>query len=188
VPRFNIDRAARGRPLLQVAAHGRWESADVAPLPLTRESVDEVLYRLGAPEVAVEVLWPGPPAVFVGARVAGGDRPRLGRLAARSDWTPTRALQVLAGGPLGPPVHAELGAINAWRSVGAVPIGLDADAATIASALAGRADLALCHRPVALEILSEEPRQAWWAIEVSSREAGAHRVRVDQVVRLLSRA
>ena len=180
-----IDRAARGTPQLQVAAEGWWEHATAAPLPLTPGGVDGLLDAFGATEVGVEVLWSGPPAVFVGARVGRVDRPLLREIAARWDWTPSQALEILAGGPLGPPVRAELGAVNAWRSVEPLPLRLDADAPAIETALAGRTDLASCHRPVALEIVHEKPRHAWWAIEVSSRQAGMHQVRVERVAQLL---
>jgi hypothetical protein len=111
--------------------------------------------------------------------------PLTREIAARSGWTPSQALETLAGGPLGPPVRAELGAVNAWRSVEPLPLPIGADAAAIEAALADRTDLARCHRPVALEIVHQKPRQAWWAIEVSSHQAGMHQVRVERVAQLL---
>jgi hypothetical protein len=187
VPPAEVDRAARGAPQLQVAADGWWERAQVASLPLPPGGVERLLEAPGATEVAVEVIWWGPPVVFVGAVVDRVARRSLRRIAARADWTPSEALDVLAGGPPGPPVRAELGAVNAWRSVGPLPLTVDADAAAIEAALAGRRDLARCHLPVALELVHESPRRAWWAIEVSARRAGRHHVRVERVAQLLRR-
>jgi hypothetical protein len=183
-----LDRAVRGTPQLQIAADGWWEHAKTAPLPLTPGGVDGLLDAFGATEVGVEVLWPGPPTVFVGARVGRVDRPLVREIATRWDWTPSQALEILARGPLGPPVRAELGAINAWRSVEPLHLRIDADASAIETALAGRTDLACCDRPVALEIVHETPQQAWWAIEVSSRRAGTHPVRVEQLAQVLRAA
>jgi len=180
-----LERRARGAPLLQVAFDGWWErAASVAP-PTSPSEADRLLERPEADDVAVEVLWPGPPVVFVGARFARADRPPLRELAARADWTPSRALELLASGPLGPAVRAELGAVNAWRSVGPLPLALDAHPAAIARALADRPQLATCRVPVALEVVHEHPREAWWAIEVSVAPAGAHEVRLERVTEAL---
>jgi hypothetical protein len=181
----DLDRAARGTPQLQVATHGRWELAETAPLPLTSGGVGGMVEALAGTEVAVEVLWPGPPIVFVGARASSIDRLPVREIAARRDRTPSQALRILADSRLGTAVRAELGAVNAWQSVGPLPVQIDADALALETALASRLDLACCDRPVALEIVHHGARQAWWAIEVSSREAGTHRVRVARVVQLL---
>jgi hypothetical protein len=186
VPSVEVDQAARGAPQLQVAADGWWERAQVARLPVPSDRLDELLDAPGAREVAVEVVWWGPPVVFVGAPVDRARRAPVRRIAARADWTPSEALAILAGGPPGPPVRAELGAVNAWRSVGPLSLALDSDSAAIESALAGRPDLARCERPVALELVHERLGRAWWAIEVSSPRAGRHEVRVELVARLLA--
>lgn len=198
-----VERAASGRPVLQIAIDGWWERAEIIPLPFEdarespagiaaptageviaaaddapgdRAAVGEVIAAAG--ERAVEVLWPGPPVVFVGARFRG-ERPPLAELGARADWTPATALEVLAGGALGPAVRAELGAVNAWRTVGPLPVRLDATADDLAQDLAARPDLAHCPHPVALEVVYEANREAWWAIEVSEPVA-------ERVVRLLA--
>jgi hypothetical protein len=163
---------------------GWWEYASAVQLPAMTE-VDRLLEGRSERELAVEVLWSGPPIVFVGARFGSGSRPPLREIAARGDWTPSQALRILAGGPLGPPVRAELGAVNAWRSVGSLPLEIDARAGAIKGALVRRADLACCRRPIALEVVHEHPREAWWAIEVSVRHDETHRVRVERVAELL---
>jgi hypothetical protein len=66
------------------------------------------------------------------------------------------------------------------------PLGLDIDApaAAIERALVRRATLAYCRVPVALEVVHLEPRESWWAIEVSVPDGDMHRVRVDRVAEL----
>jgi hypothetical protein len=182
-----VEHAASGVPVLQVAVDGWWERAASAALPGSAEDVERLLEAAGTGEAAVEVLWPGPPVVFVGARFARG-RPPLRELAARADWSPSQALRALAGGPLGPPVRAELGAFNAWRSLGPLRLALDATAPAVRQALARRPDLAHCPRPVALEIAHDRPREAWWAIEVSVPRDAAHAVSADRVAQLLAAA
>jgi len=176
-----LERRARGAPLLQVAFDGWWEHAAAAALPTSPEEADRLLGSPGRDDVAVEVLRPGPPVVFVGARFGGADGPPLRQLAARADWTPTRALELLAPGPLGPAVRAELGAVNAWRSIRPLPLALDAQPAAIARALADRPRLATCTVPVALEVVHDQPHEAWWAIEVSVPRGRGHEVRVERV-------
>jgi hypothetical protein len=153
---------------------------------LSLRALETLLERLAETEVAAEVLWPGPPTGFVGARFRRTERSHLRVIAARANCAPSYALKALAGGSLGPAVRAELGAVNAWHSVGPLPVALDVDAAAVASALRCRADLALCDHPVALEVVHEGPRPAWWAIEVSSKAAGGHQVHAHRVAYLLS--
>jgi hypothetical protein len=181
-----IERAARGAPLLQVAVDGWWERAVAVQLPAAAKQTDRLLEALSAGDAAVEVLWSGPPIVFVGARFGSVGRPPLREIAARADWTPSGALRVLASGPLGPPVRAELGAVNAWRSVGSLPLAIDVEPAAIERALVDRPDLACCHRPVALEVAHQNAREAWWGIQVSvRRHDGSHEIRVERVAELL---
>jgi hypothetical protein len=116
-----IERATRGPPLLQVAVEGRGDRAVVVRLPLPVKEADKLLEGLGTNDLAVDVLWSRPPIVFVGARNVDRWLVAPGEIAGRGEWTPSEALKVLAGGSLGPPVRAELGAVNAWHSVG--PVG-----------------------------------------------------------------
>jgi hypothetical protein len=147
--------------------------------------VDELLAAVRETNVAVEVLWPGPPIIFVGARAASIGHLPLREIAARHDRMPSQALEILADGPLRAAVRAELGVVNAWQSVGPLPVRIDADARALEVALASRMDLACCDRPVALEIVHQGAREPWWAIEVSSRALGVHRVRLTRVLQLL---
>lgn len=161
----------------------RWEHANVLSLPQTRDGVDCVLDALEMDDIAAEVVWSGPPIVFVGSRIGHLRRSPLHEIATRSDWTPSRSLDILAGVSLGP--QAELGAFNAWQSVGPLPLAVDADAAAVGIALALRTDLTSCHRPVALEIVFHQPHEAWWGIGISSRLGDTHIVRVEAVMRVL---
>jgi hypothetical protein len=156
------------------------------------ELVEEMLAE-GPPDLAAELLWGGPPIVFVGARYTPGEAPelreRLKTLAAQADWDHMRALAALASGPLGPPLGAELGAVNEWKAVGPLAIPLQADAGAIRRLLGGRPDLARCRRPVALElVLQRTPHEAWRAIEVSSPGRGVNVVDPDRVAAALRSA
>ena len=66
-----------------------------------------------------------------------------------------------------------------------LPLELDADARAIETALADRMDLRCCCHPVAFEVVYEQPREAWWAIEASVRQRSAHLVQMERVVQLL---
>jgi len=181
-----IDGAAHGRPVLQFAVGGRWERAHLWPLPVPGSDVDELIDRAGrVTGAAVEVLWPGPPIVFVGARVDRSGELMLREVAANDGWPPSQVLQTLAGSPLGPAARAELGAINAWQSVGPLPLALDASVLVVGNALSSRVDLMRCSHPVALEVTHLQPREGWWAIEVSEREGTAHVVNLEKVVEVL---
>jgi hypothetical protein len=135
--------------------------------------------------LAVEVLRPGPPIVFVGARVGRDDQLKLRVVGASDDWLPSQLREAVVGGPLGSALRAELGAINAWRSVGPLQLALDASISAVRDALSGRVDLLRCSHPVALEITHRQPREGWWAIEVSDREGTTHVVDVEKVVNAL---
>lgn len=171
--------------MVQVAVDGWWEDAIAVPLPASATELHGLLDALGSDDVAVEMLWPGPPVVFAGARFGSLDVPPLTDITATADWTPSRALALLASGPLGPPVRAELGAVNAWRTVGSLHLELDASPAAIERALADRPRLATCSHPVALEIVHAHPREAWWAIEVSARQGDLHVVQVERASAVL---
>ena len=181
-----IDGAAHGRPVLQVAVGGRWERAHVSPLPVRHGDVDALIESLARMRgLAVEVLWPGPPTVFVGARVGRSDELMLREVAANDGWPPSHVLETLAGGPLGPAARAELGAVNAWHSVGPLRLALNASVSVVGDALLSRVDLLRCSHPVALEVTHVQPREGWWAIEVSEREGATRVVDVEKVVEVL---
>jgi hypothetical protein len=158
----------------------------VSPLPVRPGDVDELIESLARMRgLAVEVLWPGPPTVFVGARVGRSDELMLREVAANDGWPPSHVLETLAGGPLGPATRAELGAINAWHSVGPLSLALDASVSVAGAALSSRVDLMRCRHPVALEVAHFQPREGWWAIEVSQRQGTIHVVDVEKVVEVL---
>jgi hypothetical protein len=183
-----IDRAADGAPLLQVAVDGWWEQAAKVELPTLANVAGRLLEGLPSTgDIAVEMLWPGPPIVFVGARLPSISvaSALLDEVAGGDGWVPTLALEMLADGPLGPPIRAELGAVNAWRSVGPLQLNPDASVAAVESALTSRPELARCRLPVALEVVHQYRREAWWAIEVSSRDNGMHNVRAARTAQLL---
>jgi hypothetical protein len=172
--------------VLQVAEGGRWERAQVSPLPVPPDDVNELLESAARVRgLAVEVLWPGPPIVFVGAGVGRFDELMLRGVAANDGRAPSQVLETLAGGSLGPASRAELGVVNAWYSVGPLPLALDASVLVVGDALLGRADLMWCRHPVALEVTHVQPREGWWAIEVSAREGATHVVDVEKVVEVL---
>ena len=179
-----IERAANGVPQLQIAVDGWWERAIRIRLPADGKVVDQLLHAAGTGDVAAEVVWEGSPIVFVGARSIGGGPLPLRAIAARADWTPFEAHRILGGNPRELPVKAELGAVNAWRSVGPMSIAIDAQREAIRSALANRADLQRCRYPVALEVGWMHP-ETWWAVEVSDRSRDTHVVDVDRVVAVL---
>jgi hypothetical protein len=184
-----------GAPTLQLSTRGDWERARTLSLPASVELIEGLVDELRAdspPDLAAELLWPGPPVVFVGARFELGEAARfrscVRTLGARHGWEPAEALTALAGGLPGPPVRAELGAVNAWRSVGPLEIALDQPASAVGDAVAQRADLIASPYPLALEIIHDRPREAWWAVEVSERSPGVQRVDVERVARLLQSA
>ena len=182
-----LDRTAVGSAVIQVATDGLWERAQSVSLAASRGDVDELLKASDSADVALEVLWPGPPIVFVGTRAAGAVRRRVYEIAARPDPPPSQVLTVLAGGTLGPPEAAEIGAVNAWQSMGPLAIGIDAGAATISRALDGRIDLVDCAHPLALEISHGQPGAVWWAVEVSREGAGGRPPRRDQIAAAVRR-
>jgi hypothetical protein len=114
--------AGRAR-VLQAAVDGRWEASRSVAVPAD-ESSARALVRDAGPDdadVAVEFEWLGHPLVFVGARRAGDPAAFTAgvvAVAAGDSADPLVALAALAGGPPEELDHLELGAANAWRSVG----------------------------------------------------------------------
>lgn len=183
----SIDCAARGRPGLQAATGGRWEQASSIALPAPAQELTRLLATEG--EVAIEVMWAGPPVVFVGARDdVTSLAPAALSLCADEAWTPSRALEVLAGATPGAPLRAELGAVDAWRSVGPVTLALAADPAEVERALAAHPGLTGSGRPVALEVVHDAPREAWWAMQVGEGGGPVDASAVVQLLRAASRA
>lgn len=184
---------------LQLAVDGRWEDARGVDMPSGADAARALVREAGPADadVAVEFEWLGHPLVFVGARRGrGGVSERVAfedgvaHLAEQQSSGPLEALSALAGGPPRGPVHVELGAANAWHSVG--PLRLwSADEghapSSIESLLRGRPELARCAVPVALAVAYDEPRSCWFGIEVSERSPGGCTVAPAVVDELLAR-
>jgi hypothetical protein len=169
-----------------VAVAGRWEEARSIDLPTDPGSARSLVRDAGAPgaDVALEAEWLGHPLVFVGARRGqqrGADETGfeddVARLADLDPVEPAVALAALAGGPPAEPSHVELGAANAWRSVGPMRLwtrGQDRPPAPTAARLSERPTLARCIAPVALEVTFSRPRECWIGVEVSEPSADGH--------------
>ena len=103
---------------------------------------------------------------------------------------PRVALARLAGGPPSEPDHVELGAANAWRSVGPLRLWTQGEPPAplgLAARLAAHPALARCTRPVALEVAFRRPRECWLGVEVSTRVGGVHVVDPAGVEALVAR-
>lgn len=181
--------------VLQAAGGGAWEHARRIAVPADAVAAKALVRGAGPADadVAVEFEWLGHPLVFVGARRArdpGAFEERVVTLAAQDPPDPGAALARLAGGRPEQPAHIELGAANAWRSVGPLRLwarGADAGPPDLATRLAQHPALARCTAPVALAIAFEHPCECWLGVEVSTHRDGAHVVDASQVDVLLER-
>jgi hypothetical protein len=188
--------SAAGRPrILQAAVDGRWESSRSVAVPVDEPSARALVRDAGPDDadVAVEFEWLGYPLVFVGARRAGdpgGFAAGVVAVAAGDLAEPLVALAALAGGPPEELDHVELGAANAWRSVGPLRLwtrGDDIVGLDVEAGLSDHSRLARCVAPVALEISFRRPRECWLGVEVSTPSDGQHVVRAATVERLVNR-
>jgi hypothetical protein len=192
--------SARGRPrIIQAAANGGWERARSVSMPADAGRVRALVRDAGPADadVAVEYEWLGHPLVFVGARRTAGPagepddlEAAAVRVAELDTPDPALALAALAGGDPVDVDHVELGAANAWRSVG--PLRLwDRDGSRASGAVAERLSdhptLARCVKPVALEVGFRGPRECWLGVEVSEPTADGHVVTAAKVESLLER-
>ncbi len=190
--------AGRAR-VLQVAVAGRWEESRSVDMPTDAAEARSLVRDAGPADadVAVECEWLGNPLVFVGARRA---RERLGepadfeervvRVAALDPADPALALATLAGGLPAGVDHVELGAANAWRSVGPLRLwtgGADRAPGAVAARLRDHPALARCVVPVAHVVAFRCPRACWIGVEVSEPSADGHVVAASTVERLLIR-
>ena len=189
--------SAAGRPtILQAAADGRWEAARSIDLPTTPERGRALVRDAGPAEadVAVELEWLGRPLVFVGARRGPDDvaafEDAIAGLAGEAPAGVAEALAAVAGGTPVEIDHVELGAANAWQSVGPLRVwSRDAGHAdgSLADRLHDHPALARCPAPVALEVAFRRPRACWLGVEVSTPSDGAHVVAAAAVEALLTR-
>jgi hypothetical protein len=190
--------SADGREtLLQLAVDGRWEEAQAMRMPASDHEVRSVVRQAGQGDVAVEFEWLGRPLVFVGARRAklAGDEATsfedcAARVAGLDPDEPALALAELAGGTPSGLDHVELGAANAWQSVGPLRLwtrGKGRVPRPVQARLDGHPALRLCSRPVAIEVAFSGPRACWIGIEVSSPSGHRHAVEGAAVEAVLSR-
>lgn len=190
---------AGGVRWLQVAAGGRWEDARGVDMPADPDAARALVREAGpsGADVAVEFEWLAHPLVFAGARRRpGGDddaaafEDAVADIAAREPAGPAQALARLAGGPPRAPAHVELGAANAWQSVGPLRLwsaGVGRAPGAPADLLRDRPDLVLCVAPVALEVAFVGPRPCWIGVEVSERTADGHALLLPRLDALLDR-
>jgi hypothetical protein len=167
---------------VQLAADGEWESCRRTPLAALDGDAGSALLRSVAGtarhDVGLEVWWPG--HGFIGVRwtlhesdeaVAG-----LERLLEAAPADPVGLLEAAAGGPLGPVSFAEVGAVNAWRSIGPQIVWRRDCPIDVATSLRRRPDLMSCRFPVAVEFAADTPRPVWLAVEVSAFDGARHRL------------
>lgn len=192
-------------PVVQVAADGFWEAALIAGGEKA-EDVPDLVKRaaaVGLRDVAIEVLWPG--GGFVGARwtleevqaaVDAGWRAAVLVAHAGIDThaspdngqAVTAALVALLDGlPDRNADRVEVGAVNAWASVGPQLLwqrGRPETGLPLNQLPGRRPDLFQCRHPVALEIAATEPRVCWVGVIVSSQHGQVHRLDLSRVSRL----
>jgi len=188
-------------PVLQLAADRAWEQAVVVPLPADVAAAQAALGELAGAaddDVALVVLWPG--EAFLGVRwpvtAVSEARDALGRVLAATGATPTASehavlavLRAMLGGDPAEKLDVvEVGAVNAWRSLGPLMLwrrGQPARPEAMLAVLRARRDLLLCARPVAVEFAAQRPRPHWIGVQVSREETGGHRVDERALLELL---
>jgi hypothetical protein len=180
-------------PVLQVAADGQWETAEAVPVtgnPATARRVIEQVAQAARNDVAVEILWPG--QAFVGVQwpaplwtqaVAAASRSFV-VLATSSPVPPSQPVEAgllaMLGSTPGTDLdYVELGAVNAWHSIGPEPLwqpGAVLTARAAESVLLRRPDLATCSHPLAVELGVTNPQPCWIGIYVSTGSGPVHRL------------
>lgn len=183
--------------LLQLAIEGRWEDASALDMPAGDGEVRSLVRQAGPGDVSVEFEWLGHPLVFVGARRARSTEVEdpsfedaVARVARMNPSEPAVALSVLAGGPPSELDHVEIGAANAWHSVGPLRLWTRGEGhvrRSVQSLLDEHPALRLCSRPVAIEAAFSHPRACWLGIEVSRPSGDRHAVEGASVEATLSR-
>lgn len=182
------------RTWAQVAAGGRWEDSRGLDAPASPGDVRSLVREAGAGDVAVEFEWLGHPLVFVGARRARDEarafEDAAAAVAAASPSDPAVALAGLAGEMPSEVVHLELGAANAWQSVGPLRLWTRGEApfaGDVGALLDARPDLCTCVAPVVLEVAFGGPRESWIGREVSRPAGDGHAADGDLLDALLRR-
>nr|CTQ98447.1 hypothetical protein [Kibdelosporangium sp. MJ126-NF4] len=178
--------------MLQVAADGRWEVAEVVPLTEPARPVVERVAQVAGDDLAVEVLWPG--QAFVGVRWPADSWEQavdaVSRVVADPGTRDVEAslLALLGSTPSSELEFVDLGAVNAWRSIGPERLwqrGAAPTAQATDSVLARRPDLAGCPHPLAVELGVTIPRPCWVGVYVSPASGPVHRLVTDVLDRVV---
>lgn len=185
-------------PVLQIAGDGRWEAARAVMVSGSSTKPSTVVQEVASTavrDVAVEVLWPG--QAFVGVRWPVDQLDDVARAASRASLMVGSAhgiegalLTLLGTVPSRDLEFAELGAVNAWASVGPEVLWRRGHAhppQALNALLTRRPDLTICAHPVAVELAVSQPLPCWIGIIVSTNSGPAHhldRQALDQVLEL----
>ena len=189
-------------PVLQVAADGRWETAAAVPVagsPAAVRTVVEQVARAARVDIAVEIMWPA--QAFVGVcwpadgweRAAAAASRGVAVLTSGSPVPPSQtveaALLALLGTTPGTDLElVELGAVNAWHSIGPEQLWRRRAVLTeqaVESVLVRRPDLANCSHPVAVELAVTDPQPCWVGIHVSTGTGPIHRLDRELLTKVL---
>jgi hypothetical protein len=195
----SVTPAIDSEPVLQVAANGQWEQANIIPLSGDVGAAHAAVGRIadGAPRwLAMEILWPG--TMFVGTAWRAERHAEAVPAATRAFATlggkrlpepATVGLMALLGStPEGELESADLGAVNAWMSVGPEALWRRGEAyssAAVDSALESRPDLVRCTHPVAAEFSVPGQPPCWVAIFVSTPQGEVHQLDRERLHALL---
>ncbi|WP_147995793.1 hypothetical protein [Streptomyces sp. uw30] len=149
--------------------------------------------RTARHDVAVEVLWPA--NAFCGVRwgvdqwdeaVAGTARAYDALAGGNAAVTLVSAL--LGDAPSSVVEFAELGAVNAWTSVGSEVLWRHGEGFTqeaLDATLLRRPELTVCEHPLAVELAVTIPRPCWVGIYVSSQRGSLHHLDPRAITSLL---
>ncbi|HEX6684114.1 MAG TPA: hypothetical protein VF062_15020 [Candidatus Limnocylindrales bacterium] len=174
-------------PIVQAAPDGVWERAQVLdgdPGPVLEAMC------AGAKYLGVEVMWPG--HAFVGTGWLAQRWPdatvAVERAIAARPMTPQAGLAALIGdAAVGSARFVQIGAVNAWASVGAESLWKQGETYSpqrVEALLDRRPDLAMtCPHPVAVEFGLSGPAPTWVAFHVSRPGGPVDRARLHEIVR-----
>jgi hypothetical protein len=177
-------------PILQLAADGSWETCVTFPLGVDPMAAADAAERLSrtAKYLAMEVMWPG--QAFVGtawsAEQWADARTAAQRVVAAAPATAEAALTTLLDEMPGQTIEsADLGAVNAWMSVGPERLWRRGDP-VVTPLLDGRPDLMICTHPVAVEYSLSGNQVQWAAVILSEPDGSAHRLNAGKLAAAMS--
>lgn len=182
-------------PILQAAPDGKWEKAVFIGESDDAAAILEAMSR-DATHIGLEVMWPG--YAFVGTGWLAGEWrkgvPVVSRTLAAAPSSIAEGLAALLDSAHGdaPPRYgarfAQLGAVNAWDSVGAEALWRAGEAYSrdaVEAILDRRPDLAMtCAHPVAVEFGLTGDLPAWVAFYVSQPGKPIDRDRLHSILGL----